>query len=476
MTERLVRSDRVSAIDAREALAVLSPDGSMRRFEGDSAELARAVLRAFEQPRTFDELLQALAKEFDGLAESRPVVDELLKLLRGSGALTAPPPPAPKPLDGHRIVLAAGGAVASSSVPMVVSALVGLGASVKVALTRSARRFVEPRALEALTHHPVEISLWDTPANRPAPHIALAEWADAVVLAPATATTLSRIARGDCSDLVSALAVSATVPVLLAPSMNPRMLNAPAVRRNLDQLRDDGFEILWPGRGPEVAEAPKQRQNIGGPMPPPQQLAAAVVAWVSSSARPPVTSARYWDAVYRHQPPERLKWHREEVDAELLAALDALPKGRLLDLGTGLGTVAAYAARRGFHVIATDVSRRALELAQKRYPADRVEWLEDDAVASRLFTPFDVAIDRGLLHLLPPDRRADYLRELSRLIKPGGVLLLIAHVHPAPKETATHGFTRADLENTLGAAFELAEPTRMQLSGADAWLAKAVHR
>jgi SAM-dependent methyltransferase len=470
--DRLIRSERVTAIDARDSLTVMSPDGSVRRFEGESAALARAVLRAFERPCSDDELRTELANEFDGLDESKAVLDELLKLLRGSGALVAPPPVPAKPLDGYRIVLAAGGAVASSTTPMVASTLTGLGAEVKVALTRSARRFVEPRALEAITHHPVELSLWDTPADRPAPHIAMAEWADAVVLAPATATTLSRIARGDCTDLVSALAISTEVPVLLAPSMNPRMLSAPAVVRNLERLRDDGFHVLWPGRGPEVAQAPKDRKNLSGPMPPPPQLASAIVAWVATNARPPVSSARYWESVYRHTAPGRLKWHRDDVDAELLAALDALPKGRLLDLGTGLGTVAAHAARTGHSVVATDVSRRALELAHQRYPADKIEWLEDDALASRLIAPFDTLIDRGLFHLLPPDRRADCLRELGRLTKPGGVVLLITHQHPAPTDAATHGFTIDQLRALFEPPFHLESNSPLSLSGAPALLTR----
>ncbi|MFT3836280.1 MAG: flavoprotein [Myxococcaceae bacterium] len=397
------------------------------------------------------------------------MIPELLKLLRGSGALVPPPAPPPKLLDGYRLVLAAGGAVASSTVPLIASMLTGLGAEVKVALTRSARRFVEPRALEAITHHPVETSLWDTPADRPAPHIALSEWADAVILAPATATTLSRIARGDCTDLVSALAISAEVPVLIAPSMNPRMLSAPAVARNLATLREDGFHLVWPGRGPEVAEAPKDRASVLGPMPAPQPFSAAIVAWVAGTARPPVTSARYWEGVYRHSK-DQLKWHRDEVDAELLAALSAVPKGRLLDLGTGLGTVAAQAAQSGFTVVATDVSRRALELAHQQHPNVKVEWLEDDALASRLIAPFDVVVDRGLFHLLPPDRRASYLREVSRLTKPGGVLLLIAHQHPAPKDAATFGFTVEQLRALFEPPFQLESSKTLTLSGAPASL------
>ncbi len=460
-------------IDGRDALTLVSPDGSLRRFDGDSAALARAVLAALERPLDEAALVAELSEQFEGLDESRAVLDQLLALLRGAGAVAAPGPAPGKPLDGHRLVLASGGAVAASSAPMLAGALVSLGAEVKVALTRSARRFVEPRALEAITHHPVEVSMWDTPADRPAPHIGLTDWADAVVLAPATATTLSRIARGDCSDLVSAVAVSARCPVLVAPSMNPRMLAAPAVERNLERLREDGFFLLWPGRGQEVAEAPKKRESIGGPMPPPSQLAAAVVAWVATSARPPVSSARYWNAVYARTPPEKMAWHRDEVDADLRTALEALPKGRLLDLGTGLGTIAAWAARKGFHAVGTDVSRRGLELARQRHPDAAVEWVEDDVLSSRLITPFDVIVDRGLLHLLAPERRDEYLREVARLLRPGGVLLLVAHAHPAPTAAASHGFTRVEIEQTLGAALEVTGVTRVELAGAAAWLVRS---
>ena len=99
-----------------------------------------------------------------------------------------------------------------------------------------------------------------------------------VVVYPATATTLSRIARGDCSTAVSALAISTQAPVILVPAMNEAMLRAPAVQRNLTQLKQDGFWITHPSIGYEVAETPALRKPAFGAAPPVQAVVDVVEA------------------------------------------------------------------------------------------------------------------------------------------------------------------------------------------------------
>lgn len=106
-------------------------------------------------------------------------------------------------------------------------------------------------------------------------------WAHAIVVYPATATTLSRLARGDCSTVVSALAISARAPVILVPAMNEAMLLAKSVQRNLAQLRDDGFVIMHPSRGYEVAEDPATRAPAFGAAPPLQAVVDVVDAVVA---------------------------------------------------------------------------------------------------------------------------------------------------------------------------------------------------
>jgi phosphopantothenoylcysteine synthetase/decarboxylase len=163
--------------------------------------------------------------------------------------------------------------------------LLGCGFRVRIAATPSALRFVSALALEALTHEPVVRSRWPSDVRTVVPHLELARWADVVVVYPATATTLSRIARGDCSSLVSALAISARVPVIVTPAMNEAMLDAPSVRRNLAQLRQDGFIVMHPSLGYEVAVAPQERTRAYGAAPTVQSVARVTEAVLRERAK-----------------------------------------------------------------------------------------------------------------------------------------------------------------------------------------------
>ena len=147
------------------------------------------------------------------------------------------------------------------------------------------------------------------------------------------------------------------------------MFDAPAVRRNLAQLRADGFHVAWPTWGHEVADAPGHRRPVLGPMLPADALVAIAAALVRPRPAPPTSATRpddaFWDAIYAH-PPGALPWHSDAVDPDLAEALKA-GKGKLLDLGCGLGTVAIAAAQLGYDGTASDVSPAAL--AQPRAKA-----------------------------------------------------------------------------------------------------------
>lgn len=462
----LIRSPLARVVEQGERLFLFSPGGAVRRFDGASALLAKTVLEALDVPKTREQLLEAVSEVFDGVTESPNVVDDLLEHFKAAGVVDADTQrrELPMPIAGVRIALLSSGAVATAFLPDLVVQLQQLGAEVRVGLSRAARRFVEPRALEALTHHAAFTSHWESAPDAPAPHIQLAEWADAVVVAPASATTLSRVARGDCTDLISATVVATRAPVLLAPSMNPNMLRAPAVRRNLAKLSDDGHFVCWPSSGPEVAHEPAQRRLVRGPMLPPKELAALVAAWVPQVARvPPPSTARFWDTAYRLG---EVPWQRDDLDAALRAVLEKLPRGRLLDVGAGLGTVAAAAAQLGFEVIATDVSRVALDEARKRNPSARVTWVEDDLLRSRLLGTFEVVVDRAVLHVLPWRDHLAYARFLSEHVAPGGVALIAAHGPQTPATLRTTPFRREDVEALLGASFAIEAAHPISITGA----------
>jgi phosphopantothenoylcysteine decarboxylase/phosphopantothenate--cysteine ligase len=142
---------------------------------------------------------------------------------------------------------------------------------VTVAMTRAARRFVGELTFRALTGRPVYTSLWGERGDGEIRHLRLTEAADLVVVAPATANILGKLAGGIADDLVSSLLLGAACPVLLAPAMNARMWQHPAVQRNLRLLREDGIRTIGPDAGWQACRA------IGpGRMSEPDAIAAVI--------------------------------------------------------------------------------------------------------------------------------------------------------------------------------------------------------
>jgi phosphopantothenoylcysteine decarboxylase/phosphopantothenate--cysteine ligase len=233
--------------------------------------LCEELLACLAQPRTRPELSAALgevAHEFEADA-----IDELLSMLVEAGVVGPVREPAARPPAGPRprVVLGVTGAIQAVDAPRLVGLLQAAGMEVRVAATKAARQLVSMDALAAITHHPVATRIWGGPAC-PATHVELAEWADLVLVYPASATTLSRLACGDFGDVVSAVAMTTRAPVALFPSMNGGMLQAAAVARNLSTLRDDGFFVVDPAVGVEVAAPPAARQPTAGPTLPPERV------------------------------------------------------------------------------------------------------------------------------------------------------------------------------------------------------------
>jgi hypothetical protein len=274
---RCVRTPIVRAFHRGDATTLVGGDGVVRCFEAVSAVLVREILGFFVAPRTRTEFLAHLAHRADipQTEELLKLEDDLLALLTESRVLvefTEAPPSRTLPV-GVRLVLGVSGAVAAMEVPTLARLLLERGYDLRIMMTRTARRFVRTEALEALIHRKVYRGLWDRDADCPVPHINLAEWAGAVLIYPATATTVSRIARGDCCDLVAAVALATAAPVLLATSMNARLSASPPVRRNLEQLRADGFALVEPAVGIAMADQPEHRTPVAGPAPPPRVVA-----------------------------------------------------------------------------------------------------------------------------------------------------------------------------------------------------------
>jgi len=152
------------------------------------------------------------------------------------------------------ILLGVSGGIAAYKVVDLASKLTAAGARVKTVMTEAACRLVGPKSFEAVTRSAVFTSLWDTPGEYEIDHIALVDWADIVVAAPATANIIGKIANGICDDLLSTLLCAASPliesgAILLAPAMNNNMWANPAVQRNIKTIKQMGFQLIGPETG-----------------------------------------------------------------------------------------------------------------------------------------------------------------------------------------------------------------------------------
>lgn len=152
-------------------------------------------------------------------------------------------------MESRRIVLAVTGGIAAYKTPELVRQLVKAGHEVRCALTRSAAEFVSPLVLQTLTGAPVRQHLLDPAEEGEIDHIGLADWAELVLVAPATADVLARMAQGRADDLVTAVLLATRAPVLVAPAMNVNMWAHPATRANLAVLEERGVLRVGPEAG-----------------------------------------------------------------------------------------------------------------------------------------------------------------------------------------------------------------------------------
>jgi phosphopantothenoylcysteine decarboxylase / phosphopantothenate---cysteine ligase len=178
-----------------------------------------------------------------------------------------------KSLDGKRVLLGIGGGIAAYKCADLVRKLAAEGADVQVAMTRAARNFVSPLVLQTLSKRPVALELLDAHEDAAIGHIRIAEEADVVLVAPATADLIARMALGIADDIVTTALLVAKCPVVVAPSMNSNMLEHPTVTRNLETLRTFGHRIVESDRG-ELACG----YEGAGRLPDAEALVAEVVA------------------------------------------------------------------------------------------------------------------------------------------------------------------------------------------------------
>ena len=222
----------------------------------------------------------------------RSMEDEVRTILRG--AAQAPPPgraaaaaprrtPPRAPLSTparRRVLLIIGGGIAAYKSLDLVRRLKERGASVRCVLTAAAQQFITPLSAGALSGEHAFTDLFDPRSELDVGHIRLARDADLIVVAPATADLMAKMAGGHADDLASAVLLATDRSVLIAPAMNPHMWSHAATRRNLERLVGDGIRIIGPAAG-EMAEAGEAGV---GRMAEPLEIAAAALALLAGSA------------------------------------------------------------------------------------------------------------------------------------------------------------------------------------------------
>ena len=185
------------------------------------------------------------------------------------------------------ILLGITGGIAAYKSASFARLLIKSGYDVRVIMTASAQAFITPLTLQALTGNPVHIDLLDESAELGMGHIELAKWADLLIIAPATANTIAKLAMGIADDLLTTVCLATTAPILVAPAMNQQMWQHPSVKLNLQTLTDYDYEIIQPASGEQACG------DIGeGRLPEPEQLLEYVQYFIAAQITPQVLAGK----------------------------------------------------------------------------------------------------------------------------------------------------------------------------------------
>lgn len=152
-------------------------------------------------------------------------------------------------LTNKKILLCVTGGIAVYKAVALVSKLTQAGATVKVILSESAMEFVQPLSFQVMSKNDVYFDTFDEKDSSVIAHIDLADWADLIIVAPATANSIGKLANGIADNMITTTLLAATAPVWIAPAMNVHMYDHPAVIRNINQLAADGYQFIEPSEG-----------------------------------------------------------------------------------------------------------------------------------------------------------------------------------------------------------------------------------
>lgn len=199
-------------------------------------------------------------------------------------------------LATKRILIGVTGGIAAYKTPELIRRLKDAGAEVRVVMTENSKRFVAPLTFQAVSGQPVHHQWLDAESESGMGHIDLARWADLVVIAPATAAIIARLATGMADDLLSTLCITTEAPLAVAPAMNQQMWASPATRANVRTLADRGVSVLGPGEGDQACG-----ETGPGRMLEPAELLSEIQAifgkGILSGRRVVITAGPTWEAI-----------------------------------------------------------------------------------------------------------------------------------------------------------------------------------
>ncbi len=321
-------------------------------------------------------------------------------------------------LEGKRILLGVTGGIAAYKAVEAVSRLRKAGAEVRVIMTREATEFVTELTFREISGNPVTVDMWAPVQHWNVAHIALAEWADAVLVAPATANVLAKAALGVADDMLTTTLLAVTAPIFFAPAMNCNMFAHPAVQQNIKTLEARGTHIIAPGTGKLAcgAEGP-------GRLAEPEEIVSALEKFFAEGAQLSgvkvlVTAAGTIEPI----DPVRYIGNRSSGRMGYALAEEAVARGADVVLVSGPSALTPPAGLQEF--ISVETAQEMREAVLREAETSRVI-VKAAAVADyHPRTVSDQKIKKGDEELsIILEKNPDILKELGQKKRPGQILV-----------------------------------------------------
>lgn len=319
-------------------------------------------------------------------------------------------------LEGKKILLGVTGSIAAYKSATLVRLLVKAGADVKVIMTPSAKAFISPLTLSTLSKHPVLHELADetTWAN----HVMLGRWADVMLIAPLSCNTLSKMAQGACDNLLMAVYLSATCPIVVAPAMDEDMWKHPSTKINLDRIQSFGNKVIPVGHG-ELASGLVGDGRMAEP--------EAIIDYLRHtffSAGPLTGLKALVTAGPTYEPIDPVRFIGNHSSGKMGVALAQALRNNGADVTLVLGPTAAVHNLEGLHTVHVQTAAEMYAACHKVYAETTVAVM---AAAVADYTPAEVAAEKIKKKegewSLPFQKTKDILKSLGEIKKPGQYLV-----------------------------------------------------